>query len=160
MTLRSLHIRFLLIALLVLIGSLSASAGAIDYVGLRITLPLGNIPLLVGIGLGMRLPFGWGIASLLINPDGRTLILGSVEVALTGEGGVGMSLIRATAGISYFDLNATFPSPVFGGGIAYRLSSETGFQIGLGGEILYPLASGPRALGPPFLSIGGGWSPQ
>ncbi len=154
MTLRSFHIGFLLISLLVLIGSLSVSAGAIDYVGLRIALPLGNIPFLIGIDLGMRLPFGWGIASLLINPDGRTLILGSVEVALTGEGSVGMSLIRATAGISYFDLNAIFPSPVFGGGIAYRLSSEAGFQVGLGGEILYPLA-----LGPPFLSIGGGWLP-
>ena len=78
---RSFHIGFLLISLLVLIGSLSASAGGIDYVGLRITLPLGKIPFLVGIDLGMRLPFGWGIASLLINPDGRTLILGSVEVA-------------------------------------------------------------------------------
>jgi len=160
MTPRSFHIGFLLIFLLILIGSLSVSAGGIDYVGLRITLPLGKIPFLVGIDLGMRLPFGWGIASLLINPDGRTLILGSVEVALTGEGNVGMSLIRATAGISYFDLNATFPSPVLGGGIAYRLSSEAGFQIGLGGEILYPLASGPRALGPPFLTLGGGWSPR
>ncbi|MEA1871340.1 MAG: hypothetical protein U9N00_04030 [Candidatus Bipolaricaulota bacterium] len=159
MTPRSFYIWFLLILLLVLTSSLSASAGAIDYVGLRITLPLGKIPFLVGIDLGMRLPFGWGIASLLINSDGRTLILGSVEVALTGEGSVGMSLIRATAGISYFDLNATFPSPVFGGGIAYRLSSEAGFQIGLGAEILYPLAFGSSAIGPPFLSIGGGWLP-
>ena len=155
MTLRSFHIRFLLISLLVLISSLYASAGGIDYVGLRITLPLGKIPFLVGIDLGMRLPFGWGIASLLINSEGKTLILGSVEVALTSEDSAGMSLIRATAGISYFDLNATFPSPVFGGGIAYRLSSEAGFQIGIGGEILYPLA-----VGPPFLSMGGGWLPS
>jgi hypothetical protein len=152
---RSIVLVFLLALACGLAGFFSASAAGIDYIGLRVALPLGNVPFLIGVELGSRLPFGWGVTSLFLSPDGRTLILGSIEVALSERTNLSTSLIRATAGISYFDLSATFPSPVFGGGIAYRISSEAGFQIGIGGEILYPLA-----LRPPFLSVGGGWSPR
>lgn len=130
----------------------AADAAGIDYIGLRIVLPLGNVPFMVGVDLGMRLPFGWGVASLFLTPEGKTLILGSVEVAFGGEEGRGTSLLRLTAGISYFDLTARFPSPLVGAGFSYRLPVAEVFQVGVGGEILFPLA-----LAPPLLTLGGGW---
>lgn len=152
---RSLVLGILCVVVLLFGNVPAADAAGIDYVGLRIVLPLGNVPFMIGVDLGMRLPFGWGVVSLFLTPEGRTLILGSVEVSLGEAEGLGTSLIRLTAGISYFDLAATFPTPLFGGGIAYRLSVTETFQVVVGGEILFPLA-----LGPPFITLGGGWTPR
>jgi len=126
-----------------------------DYIGVRIIIPLGRAPFMVGVDIGTHLPFGWAMASLFLAPDGKTLILGSAEVAIGGQENAGVSLLRGTVGISYFDLSAMFPSLVFGGGISYRFSFANHFQLAASGEIIYPLA-----LGPPMFSIGGGWSPQ
>ena len=132
----------------------SAIGAGLDYVGLRIIIPLGQAPFMVGVDIGTHVPFGWAIASLFLAPDGETLILGSAEVAIGGQENAGVSLLRGTIGISYFDLSAMFPSLVFGGGISYRFSFANHFQLAASGEIIYPLA-----LGPPMFSIGGGWSP-
>ena len=151
------HTRSILIitslAVAVLVGYSVIGAG-LDYVGLRIIIPLGQVPFMVGVDIGTHVPFGWAIASLFLAPDGKTLILGSAEVAIGGQENAGVSLLRGTIGISYFDLSAMFPSLVFGGGISYRFSFADHFQLAASGEIIYPLA-----LGPPMFSIGGGWSP-
>jgi len=151
------HTRGILIitalAVAVLVGCSAIGAG-LDYVGLRIIIPLGQAPFMVGVDIGTHLSFGWAMASLFLAPDGKTLILGSAEVAIGGQENAGVSLLRGTIGISYFDLSAMFPSLVFGGGISYRFSFANHFQLAASGEIIYPLA-----LGPPMFSIGGGWSP-
>lgn len=141
-------------ALLVTVFAVPSFGAGIDYVGLRIIIPLGRAPFMLGVDIGTHLPFGWVMASLFIAPDGKTLILGSTEVAIGGQESAGVSLLRGTIGISYFDLSAMFPSLVFGGGISYRFSFANHFQLAASGEIIYPLA-----LGPPMFSIGGGWSP-
>jgi len=125
-----------------------AFGSGIDAVSITLSLPFGGMPPLFGITLRGELPFGWGVASLLISTGGKTLILGGAEISL-GSGG---SFLRLSGGLSYFDLNALLPSPVFGGGLSYRIPAH-GLQFGLSGELLYPIA-----LGPPFLSVEGGWS--
>ena len=132
----------------------TAFAAGLDYVGLRIIIPLGSAPFMVGVDIGTRLPFGWVTGSLFLSLDGKTLILGSTDVAIGGQDSAGASLLRATFGISYFDLTAALPSLVFGGGISYRYSFADHFQLAASGEIIYPFA-----LGPPMFSIGGGWAP-
>ncbi len=120
----------------------------IDGVSLTVTIPFGDLPPLFGITIRSELPVGYGVASLLISPSGQTLIRGGVEISL-GEGG---SYLVITGGIIYFDLSAKFPSPVLGGGLSYRIP-EHGLQFGINGELIYPIA-----LGPPLLSLEGGWS--
>jgi len=134
------HVRNSCLALFVfaVIIAPACVAAGVDYIGVRVILPLGQMPAMIGIEVGTRVSFGWTTACLLLTPDGS----------------LGSSLIRATVGVSYFDLAARFPSLVLGAGIAYRFSIEDAFQVGIRGEIIYPLA-----LGPPLVSIGGGWAP-
>ena len=145
-------IAVLFVAILIAYPALSAG---IDYIGLRIIIPLGQAPFMVGVDIGTHLPFGWALGSLFLAPDGKTLLLGSAEVAIGEQESAGVSLLRGTIGISYFDLSARFPSLVFGGGISYRFPFVDHFQLTANGEIIYPFA-----LGPPMFSIGGGWSPK
>lgn len=79
-------------------------------------------------------------------------MLVSLEYTLDDAEGKGESLVRLTTGVSYFDLGATFPSPLIGGGLAYKLFFNRG--MGITGDILYPLV-----LGPPFITLESGWSP-
>jgi len=151
MSLRSIGIIFLFIVVIIMPG---AWGMGIDYVALRVGFPLGELPFLVGVDIGTELSFGWGVASLLLSPDGRTLLLVSLEYTLGDAEGKGESLVRLTTGVSYFDLGATFPSPLIGGGLAYKLFFEGGLWMGITGDILYPLA-----LGPPFITLESGWSP-
>ena len=138
-------------ALLLILSAFTASLAfgdGIDTVSITVTIPFGGLPPLFGITIRSELPFGYGVASLLISPSGQTLIRGGAELPL-GEGG---SYLVMTGGIAYFDLNANLPSPVFGGGLSYRMPAH-GLQFGIDGELIYPIA-----LGPPLLSLEGGWS--
>jgi hypothetical protein len=121
-------------------------------IGLRVGLPLGDLPLLIGLELGVAFPVGWGVASLLIGGGGKTLFLMSYEYPLIHEDEGGSSRLRFTIGVSYFDLNAPFPTPLAGGGVAYRHPVSEMIQVALSGDLLYPIA-----LRVPLLTAGGGW---
>ncbi len=125
-----------------------AFGGGIDAVSLTISIPFGGLPPLFGVTLRSELPFGYGVASLLISPSGQTLLRSGVEIPIGGGG----SYLDVTGGIAYFDLNARFPAPVLGGGLSYRGPAH-GLQFGISGELIYPIA-----LGPPLLILEGGWS--
>ncbi len=129
-------------------SALPAFGEGIDAVCLTISIPFGSLPPLFGITIRSGIPLGYGVASLLISSSGQTLLRGGVEIPL-GSGG---SYIVVTGGIAYFDLSARFPAPAFGGGLSYR-GPEHGLQFGMSGEFIYPIA-----LGPPLLSVEGGWS--
>lgn len=148
------HISIIAVLIAAVVVAVPACAAGLDYVGLRIIIPLGQAPFMVGVDIGTHLPFGWATASLFLAPDGKTLILGSTDVAIGGQESTGVSSLRGTIGISYFDLSAMFPSLVFGGGISYRFSLSDHFQLAACGEIMYPFA-----LGPPMFTAGAGWSP-
>ena len=130
-----------------------AHAGAMEFtIGLRVGLPLGDLPLLLGVELGVEFPLGWGVASLLIGGDGKTLFLIGYEHPLFHGDGGGSTRLRFTTGVFYFDLDAPFPSPLIGGGVAYRHLVSEAVQVALSGDLLYPIV-----LRAPLLTIGGGW---
>ncbi len=135
---------------LIIIGafSLALVATGIDAVCVTVSLPFGNTPLLIGFTIREQFSFGYGVSTLVISPQGKTLILIGAEFPLGNNG----SYLRLDGGISYFDMSARFPSPVFGGGLAYRIPAH-GIQFGAIGEFLYPFA-----LSPPMFSLEGGWS--
>jgi hypothetical protein len=152
MSARSALVLLVLVALAFAAGSAPVLAG-IDYIGLRLSLPLGRLPFFVGIEVGMRLPVGWGMVSLLLTQDGRTLLIGSLDWALGAASDWGSSVARVSLGLSYLDLGAPFPSPLFGGGVGYLIYPFPGCRAQVAAEILYPVA-----FGPPLVSLGGGWS--
>ena len=135
-------------------AALAAQGIGIDFMALRVSLPLGRLPALIGVDVGMKLTIGWGIASLLLSPDGRTILLTSYEYPLGTNKHSNQSLVRIDAGLFYFDLDAFFPSPLFGAGLSYRYFLGEDISIGVTGDILYPLA-----LGPPLITLGTGWYP-
>ncbi len=127
--------------------------GGLDYVGLRFSLPLGRLPLLVGLEVATRVPFGWASVSLLLAQDGRTLITGSLDWALGATGDWGSSVARASLGLSYLELGAALPALFFGGGVGHIVYPFPGCRAQIAVEILYPVA-----FGPPLITLGGGWS--
>ena len=136
-----------------LIALTFAHVGAMEFaIGLRVALPLGELPLLLGVELGVEFPLGWGVSSLLIGGDGKTLFLIGYEYPLLYGDGGGSTRLRFTTGVSYFDLDAPFPSPLVGGGVAYRHPVSEMIQAALSGDLLYPVA-----LRTPLLTLGGGW---
>jgi hypothetical protein len=109
---------------------------------------------MLGLDIGTHLTFGLAVASLLLSPNGETLMLASIEARIAGSENAGVTLIRGTIGLSYFDLSAPLPSFILGGGLTYRFSVDEHMSIGASSEIIYPLA-----LGPPMLAFSAGWSP-
>jgi len=153
MPLRARAVRTLCYLIVFLFAVGFAHAGGMEFtIGLRVGLPLGDLPLLLGAELGVEFPLGWGVASLLIGGDGKTLFLVGYEYPLLHGEGKGSTNLRFTAGVSYFDPDATFPSPFIGGGVAYRHLVSEAVQVALSGDLLYPIA-----LRAPLLTIGGGW---
>ena len=143
------HTRTIVVLLFIvsLVGVTGLGTG-IDAVSITVSLPFGGLPPLFGITVRSEISFGYGVASLLISPSGQTVIRGGVELPL-GSGG---SYIDLRGGIAYFDLSARFPSPMLGGGLSYR-APQHGFQFGIAGVFIYPIA-----LGPPLVTLEGGWA--
>ncbi len=137
----------------VVVGGLAFGEG-LDHIGVRVIIPLGKTPFMIGADIGTRLTFGWAMASLLLSPSGKTLMLASIEAKIAGSQSGGSTFFRGTIGLSYFDLLAPLPSLIFGGGLSYRLSFDEHISIAAGSEIIYPFA-----LGPPMFNFSAGWSP-
>jgi hypothetical protein len=138
-------------ALLLLLGASARSGSAIDYIGLRISLPIGELPSYYGIELGKEIAFGHAFVSLLFAPGGRTLLLGSVDIPIGEQLGWAATLVRLTAGFSH-RAGDFLPGLVGGGGMLVTLHPlASALRINLTGELLYP-----TAFGPPFFSLEGG----
>jgi hypothetical protein len=126
------------------------------FVGVRVGLPLGRLPPLLGVELRFPVEFGWAGASLLLASDGRTLILGEVDYALGGVGALGTSYAWLAGGLHFLDLRAALPSMVAGVGLSHRIAvADGGPEGGLAAGLLLPIA-----LGPPLVTLGGGWTFQ
>lgn len=143
----------ILTGFLLCLALVSGQAGAVDYVGLRVSLPLGGLPPLVGAEVGMRLSPGWWSASVLVSWDGRTLMVGSVDVVLGEPAAWGEAAFRLSVGLSYLELGAGLPAPFAGAGVACTVRPFEAVRVRAAAEVLYPVA-----FGPPLISLGGGWS--
>ena len=145
---------FLLVVVLTLLLAGSVFGGpTIGYVGLRVSLPIGGLPPFFGIELGGQVSFGYAFVSLLLSPDGKSLLLGSADFSLAEALGWTAGVVRLSAGLSY-QVGDALPGLAGGGGIVLGLfAEEGGLRVGVSGELLYPIA-----VGPPFISLEGGWA--
>lgn len=138
--------------LVVAITGLPVSSLGLRSVGLRLILPFTGIPLSIGAEIVTDASFGRLSISLFLSPAGGTLLLGSADVALTGDPETANAFLRMTTGLSYFDLTRRLPTLLFGGGVSVLFTAAESLVFGLSGEAVYPLA-----FPVPMLTLSGGW---
>jgi len=144
----------ILLSVLLIAGLIGwAGVSQLSSIGIRIVLPFTGGPFLVGIEATTNLSFGLGTGSFLLDSAGRTLIAVGVDIDLGEEGSSARTYLRLTTGIYYFDPSRSFPSPLIGGGISYRLLTFQPLVFGFASEFIYPLA-----FPVPMFSASGGWS--
>jgi len=134
------------------LGTSASAAGFVRSVALRIVLPWTGLPLLIGVEASTELAFGLGTASFFLTTDGRALITLGGNVALTESEERGMTYLRLTTGLAYFDTQAYGPDVVFGLGLAYEFRVLDAVAIGFASEFLYPIA-----FPVPMFSASAGW---
>jgi len=138
-----------ILLLLIAFASCGSTAAGLRSVGLRVILPFGELPALIGLDVSTGLSFGLASATLFLSRGGRTLVTASVDIALVDQG---ETFVRLTTGFYYFERNRLLPSLLIGGGLSYKESSLHPLDIGIAGEFLYPI-SFPF----PMFSLTGGW---
>lgn len=124
---------------LCLVGPAAYSDG-VRSIGLRVVLPIGQTPFLIGVEAAGDVPFGLLTGSFFLSSKGKVLITASYDVQLAGATEGNRTFLRATIGLSYFDPAAFLPSIVFGGGLAVDVPVASFLAFGVAGEFLYPLA--------------------
>jgi len=149
MSLRRIGFVVFVAVVLLEIGALGAGLRSI---GVRVVLPIGEMPFLIGIEATTDLPFGLATGSFFLAADGKTLITASCDVRAAGSEGAGGTFLRVTAGLVYFDRSAFLPSLVFGGGLMAEMPVSSALAVAASGEFLYPIAF-PL----PMVSASGRW---
>lgn len=119
-------------------------------IGLRLVVPLGGLPVVIGIEATANIGSVIGSLSFFLSLEGEALLLSSLDLPLD-PGGHG-ACVRLTAGLYDFTSQPTLPALVGGAGVSCYGSSLGWFGYSLAGEFLYPLAF-PL----PMFSVGGGW---
>jgi len=143
----------LIVGLFVTVIAPPVFSAGIRSVGLRLILPATGIPLVVGAEVVTDVSLGELSISLFLSPAGGSLLLGSVDVALTGDPSAARAFLRLTTGLAYFDASRRFPSFLVGAGTSARLSVAESFLFGLTGELIYPIA-----FPIPLITVAGAWA--
>ena len=149
---RAVH-AIVVLVLIVASAYLPAISAGIRSVGLRLILPWSGIPLSLGAEVVTDAAFGGLSFSLFLSPEGGTLLLGSADIALTGDPNTADAFLRLTTGLSYFDPSRRLPSFLFGVGTSVLFTAMEPFVFGFAGELIYPLAF-PM----PTFTLSGAWS--
>jgi len=146
-----------LVAVVLLVsGVASTGSGAwLRSIGLRVVVPVGNLPLLFGLEAAADVSFGVASATFFLSSEGDTLICLSGDVRLSSDPSPGEVFLRLTTGISFFDPGQEYPTPFLGAGVSCDLGIGPSIALGIAGELLYPL-SFPA----PFLTVTGRWTPE
>ena len=142
--------RLLSLVLLVALLSLVAQASPFRSIGVRLILPLGGLPVAIGLEATANIGFTIGSLSFFLSLKGETLLLGSLVLPL--DPASPGTCARLTFGLFDFDPEPALPSLVAGAGVSYYGAPSDWFGYSLAGEFLYPLAF-PL----PMFSISGGW---
>jgi hypothetical protein len=142
--------RLLGMVLLVVLLSFTVQAGPFRSIGVRVIVPLGGLPVILGLEATANIGSAVGSLSFFLSVRGDALLLGSLDLPL--DSSTLGTCIRVTAGLYDFDPQPALPSLVGGGGISTYGTPLGWFGYSLAGEFLYPLAF-PL----PMFSIGGGW---
>jgi hypothetical protein len=118
----------------------AAFGDGLRSIGLRVVLPMGKAPFLVGIEATGDFSFGLLTGSFFLSAQGKALITASGDLRLARDAEGGKTFVRLTAGLLYFDPTAFLPSVLFGGGLALEMPVSSFLAVGVAGEFLYPLA--------------------
>ncbi|MDD5219687.1 MAG: hypothetical protein PHV11_03875 [Candidatus Bipolaricaulis sp.] len=145
---------FVAAAILAIAPALPVHASSFRSVGLRVIVPLGNVPFMIGVEAAADVSFGVASATFFLSSGGGTVISLSGDIPLSDDPGAAKAFFRFTAGISYFDAAQPYPIPFVGAGLAYDARILGSSMVSIAGEFLYPL-SFPT----PLLTLAGRWSP-
>lgn len=129
------------------------SAASFRSIGLRVVLPLSEVPFLVGLEASANVSFGVASATFFLSARGDTVITVSGDVRLSRDPGAADVFLRVTTGISYLDPGQLFPVPFVGAGFSWDVRLYSSISASLAGEFLYPL-SFPT----PLMTVAGRWS--
>ncbi len=142
--------RLLGLLLLAALLSFAVQADPLRSIGVRIIVPFGGLPVILGAETSVNIGSAIGSLSFFLSLRGDTLALASLDLPLDPSN-LG-TCVRVTAGLYDFDPEPALPSLVGGAGVSYYGSPLGWFGYSLAGEFLYPLAF-PM----PMFSVGGGW---
>ena len=140
------------VILLILVGQFAVGL-SLRSVGLRFLLPWTDVPFALGIEASVDADFGAVGSSFFITPDGRTLILGSVDFQVGDPAAASQSYFRLTGGLLYLNTARSLPGLVAGGGLVVETSLIGALTGGISAEFIYPFAF-PL----PMFSLRGAWS--
>jgi len=143
------------LVLVSLAGASCLSQSFVRSIGVRVILPLSGLPVLVGVEGTADVAFGRLAASFFLTEKGQALLTVSGDVTLSSPTNAISTSVRVTAGLAYLDPSAFAPTPLVGGGVFYEVDAFAPILLGVGVELLYPIAF-PL----PMVSASAGWSFQ
>jgi hypothetical protein len=124
----------------------------IRSIGLRVVLPIGNTPFLLGLEASGDVAFGVATGSFFLSADGKTLITISCDLPFGGGEAGARTFVRLTTGLVYFDRTHYLPSLLVGGGLAFEVPVSSFLAVAAAGEFIYPFA-----FPVPMVSASGRW---
>lgn len=140
------------VLLIVLAGQLALGL-SLRSVGLRFLLPWTDVPFILGVEASVDATFGAVGTSFFLTPDGRTLLLGTVDFQVGNPEAAAQSYFRLTGGLLYLNTARSLPQLVAGGGLVVGTPLIGAVTGGLAAEFIYPFAF-PL----PMFSLMGAWS--
>lgn len=143
------------VAVLVAVTTAVGSGASFRSIGLRVVVPLGDVPFLLGLEAAADVSFGVTSATLFLSARGETVIAISGDVRLSDDPDSAEIFLRLSTGISYFDPAQPYPTPFLGAGLSWDARLTSAITVSLAGEFLYPL-SFPM----PLMTVAGRWSPE
>lgn len=139
--------------LLIVLASQFALGLSLHRVGLRFLLPWTDVPFVLGVEASVDADFGAVGSSFFLTPDGRTLLLGTVDIQVGDPAATAQSYFRLTGGLLYLNTAQSLPQLVAGGGLVVETSLIGAVTGGMSAEFIYPFAF-PL----PMFSLMGAWS--
>jgi hypothetical protein len=134
-----------------LVGHAAFGAG-IRSIGLRVVLPIGSAPFLLGIEARGDLAFGVATGSFFLSAEGKALITISCDLRLGSDDAAARTFVRLTTGLVYFDRTHYLPSLLVGGGLTLEVPVSPVLAVAVAGEFIYPFA-----FPVPMVSASGRW---
>ncbi|MDD5263821.1 MAG: hypothetical protein PHU43_03195 [Candidatus Bipolaricaulis sp.] len=141
------------VALVAATSTVAASA-SFRSIGLRMVVPLGDVPFLLGLEASADVSFGVASATFFLSARGETVIAISGDVRLSNDPDSAEIFLRFSTGISYFDPTQAYPAPFLGAGFSWNARLTSAISASLAGEFLYPLS-----FPVPLVTVAGKWSP-
>ncbi|MEN6370007.1 MAG: hypothetical protein ABFD77_09995 [Thermotogota bacterium] len=139
---------------LVAVTAMAGQSASFRSIGLRMVVPLGDVPFLLGLEAAADVSFGVASATFFLSTRGETLITISGDVRLSDNPDFAEIFLRLSTGISYFDPAQPYPTPFVGAGFSWDARLTSAITVSVAGEFLYPL-SFPM----PLMTVAGRWSP-